>query len=39
VRCVAIGRADFLELLEAEPAVAVAMLRALAQRFLDELER
>lgn len=32
LRCLAIGRQDFEELLEAEPTLAVAMLRALARR-------
>jgi CRP-like cAMP-binding protein len=39
VRCLAVGRAEFTELLESEPTVALTMLRTLARRFLDEIER
>jgi CRP-like cAMP-binding protein len=39
VRCLAIGRAEFTELLENEPTVALTMLRTLARRFLHEIER
>ena len=35
VRCLAIGRADFARLLEAEPRIAVAMLPVLARRLAD----
>jgi len=35
VRCLAIGRRDFAELLEREPRIAVAMLPVLAQRLAD----
>jgi CRP/FNR family transcriptional regulator, cyclic AMP receptor protein len=37
VRCLAIGRAAFAELLEAEPTIAVAMLPVLARRLVDEV--
>jgi len=35
VRCLAIRRDDFTTLLEAEPALALAMLRTLARRLID----
>jgi CRP/FNR family transcriptional regulator len=35
VRCLAIRRDDFTALLEAEPALALAMLRTLASRLVD----
>jgi CRP-like cAMP-binding protein len=35
VRCLAIGRADFADLLEREPRIAVAMLPVLARRLVD----
>jgi len=35
VRCLAIGRSDFAELLEREPRIAVAMLPVLARRLVD----
>jgi voltage-gated potassium channel len=35
VRCLAIGRGDFAELLEREPRIAVAMLPVLARRLVD----
>jgi CRP-like cAMP-binding protein len=35
VRCLAIRRDDFTELLEAEPTLALAMLRTLARRLVD----
>ena len=35
VRCLAIGRADFARLLDAEPRIAVAMLPVLARRLAD----
>ncbi len=38
-RCLAIGRADFERLLEEEPRIAVAMLRVLARRLMDEMQR
>jgi CRP-like cAMP-binding protein len=37
VRCLAIRRDDFVELLEAEPSIAVAMLPVLARRLADEM--
>lgn len=36
VRCLAVSRVDFQRLLEDEPRIAVPMLRALAQRLVDE---
>jgi CRP-like cAMP-binding protein len=36
-RCLAISRADFAELLESEPGIAVAMLPVLARRLADEI--
>lgn len=38
VRCLAIGRSDLTGILESEPALALAMLRSLAKRLLDEIE-
>jgi CRP-like cAMP-binding protein len=35
VRCLAIGRRDFAQLLESEPRIAVAMLPVLARRLAD----
>jgi CRP-like cAMP-binding protein len=35
-RLLAVSRADFTELLESEPRIAVAMLPVLAQRLIDE---
>jgi CRP-like cAMP-binding protein len=35
-RCLAIGRADFERVLEKEPKLAVAMLRALARRLAEQ---
>ncbi len=35
VTCLAIGRDDFYELLDSEPAIAVAMLKAVAQRLAE----
>ena len=37
IRALAIGRPDFRRLLEAEPRIAVAMLRVLAHRLADTL--
>lgn len=37
VRCLAIGRDDALELIEAEPTVALAMLREMARRFASAI--
>lgn len=37
VRCIAIRRDDFTALLEAEPALAVAMLPTLARRLIDAM--
>lgn len=37
VRCLAIRRDDFTELIEAEPALAIAILRTLARRLVDVL--
>ncbi len=37
VRCLAIRRDDFMELIEAEPALAIAILRTLARRLVDVL--
>lgn len=36
VRCLAVSRVDFQQLLEDEPRIAVPMLRGLAQRLVDE---
>lgn len=36
LRAVAIGRSDFLRLLEAEPKMAISMLRALARRLIEQ---
>jgi CRP-like cAMP-binding protein len=38
VRCVAIRRDDFTQLIEAEPALAVAMLPTLARRLVDVMQ-
>jgi hypothetical protein len=35
--CLAIGRTDFTDLLEAEPQIAVAMLPVLARRLMDQM--
>lgn len=37
VRCLAIGRADALELIETEPSVALGMLREMARRFASAI--
>ncbi len=37
VRCMAISRADFVDLLHSEPSIAVAMLEILAQRLTEAL--
>lgn len=37
VRCLAIARKDFAELLDGEPAISVAMLPVLARRLSDEI--
>jgi voltage-gated potassium channel len=37
IRCLAIGREDFARLLDAEPAIAVAMLPVIARRLSDEI--
>jgi CRP-like cAMP-binding protein len=37
VRCFAIGRSQFGELIEQEPSIALAMLRALARRLVDTM--
>jgi CRP-like cAMP-binding protein len=37
VRCLAIGREDFARLLDQGPAIAAAMLPALARRLSDEV--
>ena len=37
VRCLAIPREDFAKLLQAEPAISVAMLPVLARRLADEI--
>ena len=39
VRCLAIGRTEFDELLDSEPSVALTMLRTLAARFVGEIDR
>lgn len=39
IRCLVIGRPDFLKLLHAEPQIAVAMLPVLARRLADLDER
>ncbi len=39
VLCLALGRAEFEELLENEPTVALTMLRTLARRFVAEIDR
>lgn len=39
IRCLVIGRPDFLKLLRAEPQIAVAMLPVLARRLADLDER
>jgi CRP-like cAMP-binding protein len=36
LRCLAVGRRELEELLESEPGLALAMLRALAARLLRE---
>jgi monovalent cation:H+ antiporter, CPA1 family len=36
VRCLAVSRRDFAELLEGDPRVAVSMLPVLAKRLVDE---
>jgi CRP-like cAMP-binding protein len=38
VRCVAIRRDDFTQLIEAEPVLAVAMLPTLARRLVDVMQ-
>ena len=37
VRCLAIGRSDFAQLLDAEPRIAVAMLPVLARRLAETM--
>ncbi len=37
LRCLTLSRSDFVELLESEPKIAVAMLSALARRLLDAI--
>jgi CRP/FNR family cyclic AMP-dependent transcriptional regulator len=39
VRCIGIPRDDALELIESEPTLALAMLRELARRLSDAMER
>jgi len=39
VRCLALPRDDALELIETEPALALAMLRELARRLADAVDR
>jgi CRP-like cAMP-binding protein len=38
VQCLAFNRTDFAEILESEPALALAMLRSLAKRLIAEIE-
>jgi CRP-like cAMP-binding protein len=38
VQCLAFNRTDFAEILESEPALALAMLRSLARRLIAEVE-